>query len=247
MPVKFSVSSVTDTSPPVVSGGSPTGTLAAGTSTTTMQVNTNEAATCRFSSTPGVTYSSMAFVFATTGGTTHSTTLSGLSNGSSYNYYVRCSDQSGNQDTADYAVSFSVGSGTTIQSSGLPLTLEAEAATLGGSALIESCRNCSGTRGVEQVGFYTGTPGTVMFQGVNVPSSGSYQLTVYYLNGSSTLTGLIKINGGADVSMSFANTGSWSAVSSASISVTLKSGANTIQIYNPNGPAPDLDRIVISQ
>jgi hypothetical protein len=34
-----------------------------------------------------------------------------LTNGSSYNYYVRCNDSSGNVNTDDYAISFSVSSG----------------------------------------------------------------------------------------------------------------------------------------
>ena len=98
----------TDTTPPVRSGGSPTGTLASGTTSTTLSLTTNENATCRYSTTAGVSYSSMTDTFSTTGETSHSTTVSGLSNGDFYSYYVRCEDDSGNANTSDYGISFSV-------------------------------------------------------------------------------------------------------------------------------------------
>lgn len=43
----------TDATPPVVSNGSPSGTLAAGTANTTLTVTTDENATCRYSTTAG--------------------------------------------------------------------------------------------------------------------------------------------------------------------------------------------------
>ncbi|MBI4093036.1 MAG: hypothetical protein HY420_03890 [Candidatus Kerfeldbacteria bacterium] len=51
----FQVDTVTpDTVPPTISNGQPTGTLPAGTTSTTISVTTNEAATCRYSTTPNV-------------------------------------------------------------------------------------------------------------------------------------------------------------------------------------------------
>ncbi|HHD92288.1 MAG TPA: hypothetical protein ENL06_01520, partial [Candidatus Portnoybacteria bacterium] len=50
--------------------------------------------------------------FTTTGGTTHSTTITGLTNGGSYTYYVRCQDTSGNANTTDYPISFSIANPT---------------------------------------------------------------------------------------------------------------------------------------
>jgi hypothetical protein len=55
-----------------------------------------------------VTYGSMPNAFTTTGGTAHSTTVSGLINGGSYSYFVRCQDTSGNANTNDFTISFSV-------------------------------------------------------------------------------------------------------------------------------------------
>ena len=43
----------------------------------------------------------MATTFATTGGTAHSHPVTGLANGQSYTFYVRCQDPAGNATTAD--------------------------------------------------------------------------------------------------------------------------------------------------
>lgn len=101
-----------DTTPPVLSGGLPTGTLPAGTTQTTLQVTTNEAATCRFSTTAGTAYVDMTNTFTTTGGTAHSTTRTGLTNGSNYVFYVRCQDAAGNSDPNDFTITFSVAGST---------------------------------------------------------------------------------------------------------------------------------------
>lgn len=108
----------TDTNPPIISGGVPTGTLSSGTTTTTLRVLTNENATCKYDTTAGKTYDTMASNFSTTGDKSHTTSVSGLSDGTSYNYYVRCMDSVGNQNTADYKISFSIASGSGGNSTG---------------------------------------------------------------------------------------------------------------------------------
>jgi hypothetical protein len=50
----------------------------------------------------------MANAFAGSGSTSHSTTVTGLADGSSYAYYVRCIDAAGNANGTDYAITFSV-------------------------------------------------------------------------------------------------------------------------------------------
>jgi hypothetical protein len=76
-----------------------------------LSLSTNESATCRYGTILGVAYSSMTD-FTTTGGTTHSKIITGLSNGKSFTYYVRCRDSIGNVNTDDFTISFSVGSTT---------------------------------------------------------------------------------------------------------------------------------------
>lgn len=99
----------TDTSPPVRSNGAPTGTLPTGTTSTTLSVTTNETATCRYSQTAGTPYGSMTVTFASTGGgISHSSSVSGLTDGTTYNYYVRCQDAASNTNTDDYVLAFSI-------------------------------------------------------------------------------------------------------------------------------------------
>jgi phage protein U len=105
--ISFSVAA-SDTTPPVLSNGSPTGTLPAGTTQTTLSLATDENATCRYSTVAGTAYASMVNVFSTTGATSHSTSVSGLSGGNTYTFFVRCSDAAGNPNPADYTISFSV-------------------------------------------------------------------------------------------------------------------------------------------
>ncbi len=94
-----------DTTPPVRSNESPTGTIT--TSSTTLSLTTNEAATCKYSTTAGTNYDSMTNTFSTTGSTSHSQVLFGLSEGTK-NYYVRCMDMVGNKNTNDYTITFAV-------------------------------------------------------------------------------------------------------------------------------------------
>lgn len=98
-----------DTTPPTVSSLLPSGTLPQGTTSTTISVVTNETATCKYSNTDQA-YSSMPSSFSTANGTSHSATKSGVSNGTAYTVYVRCSDVAGNANVSSSTISFSVAS-----------------------------------------------------------------------------------------------------------------------------------------
>src|SRR5581483_11093071 len=103
---------------PPRTGGLPWGLLAKGSTQATLSLTTDNAATCRYATTAGVAYSSMANTFSSTGGTAQSTVVTGLSDGGSYNYYVRCQDSTtGVVNTDDYAISFSVSATNTASSS----------------------------------------------------------------------------------------------------------------------------------
>ncbi len=94
---------------PARTGGLPGGPLAVGTVQTKLSLKTDLKATCRYSTTAGIAYSSMSNTFSTTGGTAHSTVVAGLQRGASYAYYVRCHDTaSGIVNPDDYAISFSI-------------------------------------------------------------------------------------------------------------------------------------------
>src|SRR5207244_2063449 len=97
-----------DTTPPGRSDGSPTGTLPAGTTSATLSLTTDEAATCRYSTTAGVAYSRMKDTFSTTGGRSHATAVGGLRDGNTFTFYVRCRDLARNANPDDYAIRFTV-------------------------------------------------------------------------------------------------------------------------------------------
>ena len=97
--------------PPVLSNGSPSGTLPYGTTSATLTLTTDENATCKYDTTSGTAYASMPNTFTTTGSANQSTSITGLSSGNSYSYYVRCQDTLGNTDSVDYLITFNISSG----------------------------------------------------------------------------------------------------------------------------------------
>lgn len=78
--------------------------LPAGTTTATMTVTSSANATVKFSTTQGTAYADMTGTFDTTGSTSHSESLSGLSAGV-HTYY--CLSEAG---ADEYAITFSIGS-----------------------------------------------------------------------------------------------------------------------------------------
>jgi len=107
----FSLQKVTgtpDTAPPAISNPLPNTTLPQGTTSTTLSVDTDENATCRYSTVALTDYPLMTNTFTTHGGTTNSVTLTGLVDGPTYTYYIRCEDAHGNHNMTDYTLTFSV-------------------------------------------------------------------------------------------------------------------------------------------
>lgn len=83
-----------DTTAPVINS------FSAASITTTgalLSVTTDESATCHYAATDSA-YGNMT-TMTTTGGTSHSVTLAGLTPGTTYDYYVRCQDTSGQLNT----------------------------------------------------------------------------------------------------------------------------------------------------
>ena len=76
---------------PVVSNTYPSGLLAPWTTSVSVILNTDIAATCRYAtSSADITYDAMPGAFATTGVMAHSFPVSGLVNGETRTFYVRC-------------------------------------------------------------------------------------------------------------------------------------------------------------
>lgn len=153
-----------DTTAPVRSNGVPTGVLPAGTTQATLSLVTDENATCRYATTAGMTYGAMTNTMATIGGAAHSTTVSGLSNGGSYNYFVRCQDGVGNTNTTDFPISFSVATPPTVTAFPSSATLLTGTLNTGTAAALVSDNNVyfavnsttTGTRTSAWYGSFTG-------------------------------------------------------------------------------------------
>lgn len=75
---------------------------------TTISLKTDEKATCKYSTVSGMSYDSMNNLFSETNGTSHSTLVTGLSEGKTYTYYVKCKDLNNNKNTNDFTISFEV-------------------------------------------------------------------------------------------------------------------------------------------
>ncbi len=104
----INVTAFTVATPPIRSNGAPTGSLALGTTQTTISLDTHENATCKYSTVADTTYAAMTNTFSTTGATTHSTLVTGLIDGGAYAYYVRCEDGSAMDNEDDFVISFSI-------------------------------------------------------------------------------------------------------------------------------------------
>jgi hypothetical protein len=112
----ITMAAVVDTTAPTVVITSPTNASTTYGSATKLIAVTDENATCRYSTTDQA-YSGMTS-FTTTGTTTHSVDLTGLTAGSK-TYYVRCNDTSGNGNTASVSVTWTVVIDVTTPSSNL--------------------------------------------------------------------------------------------------------------------------------
>jgi hypothetical protein len=120
---------------------------------------------------------------------------------------------------------------------------EAELATLAGAASPSYCAYCSG--GSEAGNLGGGSGNTVTFPRVTVAESGLYQMEIDYLT-SGPRSFFLTVNQGAATELDL-NGSSFSLPASTVIPVELKAGVNTIQLGNPTGFAPALDRIAIAR
>ena len=104
-PITFGAASE---SPPTRTNPAPTGTLPAGTTTTIISLTTDVQATCRYSNSLGTNYTNITGTFTNTNSTNHSTEVSGLENGNTYAYYIRCNSTEGYYNDNDWNIAFSV-------------------------------------------------------------------------------------------------------------------------------------------
>jgi hypothetical protein len=123
-------------------------------------------------------------------------------------------------------------------------TYLASDATLASGAVTATCNSCLDG---EKAG-YVGDGGTLTFTNVDVPTSGNYAVQVDYLDGTSGTVGrsaTITVNGTANQTFTFTPTGSFSNPGSATVSLPLNAGENTIEFSNASAYAPDFEAITV--
>lgn len=124
---------------------------------------------------------------------------------------------------------------------------EARGNTLLGQAEPVSMTGASGGTVVRNLGDGTGKrDGALRFNGVTVPAAGTYTLTFHYAQpaGPRAHQMVITVAGAAPLTVTVDAVDGCCA--SRSVRVKLRQGANSITFDNPNGPAPAVDRIVLS-
>ncbi len=125
-----------------------------------------------------------------------------------------------------------------------PVTLEAESATLSGTAAKATCGTCSGGQKVRFVG--GASANYVTFGAVQAPAAGSYRLVITYELDTTSRTFDVSANGGAATAVTVTgSTADFSTPNAVTLTITLKAGANSIKIYNNTADAPDLDKITV--
>ncbi len=172
-----------DVTAPTRSGGAPTGTQAFGTASVSLVLTTNESAACKYSTVADTAYGSMT-VFSTTGATSHSKTMSGLSSGLSYTYYVKCQDTSENINASDYSITFDIAADVTVPT--VSMTAPTTGSTVSGSSVVLSA-NASDNDAIAGVQFKLDTVTLIGAEDLSAPyattwdstgvSDGAYQLT----------------------------------------------------------------------
>ena len=102
--------SVPDTTPPKRLNPQPKdkSNLPTDTRKTTLGLETDEKAICRYGDVAGVSYDSMRGSFDQTNAASHSVLITTLSEGEKYKYYIRCMDEKGNKNIDDFVISFGV-------------------------------------------------------------------------------------------------------------------------------------------
>jgi hypothetical protein len=121
-------------------------------------------------------------------------------------------------------------------------TIEAEAGanTLNGTARIHNVSAASGGHTIGNIG--KGTKNTLRINGLNVPQTGTYTLTIFYISGDGSRAAAVNVNGIVNT-VTFPGTGDWDTIGSLTTRISLRAGTNSITFVNAIDPAPDIDRV----
>ncbi|MDT7803933.1 MAG: hypothetical protein QOI78_7366 [Actinomycetota bacterium] len=163
------------------------------------------------------------------------TTVTGLKASTAYDFTVVANPRSGRPSLPSKKYSL------VTPEAGGPKTYEAENGTPQGGATVYDCA-CSGGK---KVG-YLGGSGYVVLPTVTVPKAGTYLLQLSYVDGNSSRTGIVTINGSSfPLPVAGSNDDDWNTPQSTTVPVWLQAGANTVQIGNQAGYVYDVDKITV--
>jgi hypothetical protein len=120
-------------------------------------------------------------------------------------------------------------------------TYEAESPdnTLAGGAGAEGGDIYSGGM---KVGYIGNNDGTLQINKVKAAESKDYTMTIYYATAEPRSV-YVSINSGEAVKVDFEPGISWTKILSVDVNVKLNAGENTVKFFNPDGWAPDFDKI----
>lgn len=146
--------------------------------------------------------------------------------------------------TGGFAVRISTTEMTPLPSDGFT-NYEAESSvnTLIGQARVSYNSNSSNGA---KVGYLGNKAGSLVFNNIEVEEDGLYTMKVYYST-ESTRDFYISVNNETGVKMQVLPSGSFNFVRTATITINLKKGSNTIRFYNDLAYAPDIDKIGIKK
>ncbi|HEY3610107.1 MAG TPA: fibronectin type III domain-containing protein [Pseudonocardiaceae bacterium] len=167
-----------------------------------------------------------------------SATVTGLAPSTDYQFTVVGVAKNGQQSPPSKAFAF-----TTPGSPGAR-TYEAEASTnvLTGGAQIAGCSGCSGGQKIGDIG----GSGVLTFPNITVARTGTYLMTVAYVDGDSSRDAIVTVNGSPiQLNTWGSNDNDWNSTQTVTIPVPLNAGTNSISFGNPTGFVADIDKIIL--
>ncbi|MFI9384537.1 fibronectin type III domain-containing protein [Kutzneria sp. NPDC052558] len=175
----------------------------------------------------------------TTSGT--SATVASLAPSGTFDFTVVAIDRNGkkSQPSTTFTVS------TADKNGSINYEAEASVNTVAGGASVNDCGPCSGGKKVGNLG---GT-GSLTFPNVWAPKDGTYLMTVSYVDGDSSRTAQVTVNGVPfRLPLAGSNDNDWNTPQTAVVPITLKAGGSNVVVFN--GPTPqdyvsDIDKITI--
>lgn len=111
------------------------------------------------------------------------------------------------------------------------------------TAIYSSDEACSGREKVGWLGM--SADNDLQWRHVCVPEAGDYTLTLSYLSGEDRNI-YVQVNGTDTSAPLTCNSGSWTALDSVSLTVSLQKGDNVVRLYNPSAWMPDIDCMTLS-